>query len=55
MVSASDRNDVGPGLILGRSRLVIFGMKTSGRKLPLLNCAAGCVLLCVTHGDMPRT
>ena len=55
MVNASDRNDGGPGLTPGASRLVIFGMKTSGRRLTLLNCAAGCVVLSVTHIDMPYT
>ena len=55
MFSASDRNDGGPGLILGSSRLVIFGMNTSGLRLTLLNCAAGCVVLRVTHIEMPRT
>ena len=41
MVSASDRNNGGPGLIHGRIRFVIFGIKTSGRRLTLLNCAVG--------------
>ena len=55
MVSASNQNDSGLGLIPEHSRLVIFDIKTSGRKLALLTCAAGCVVLCVTHNDMPRT
>ena len=55
MVNASDRNDGGPGLKPGRSRVVIFGMKTSGRRLTLLNSAAVCVELCDTLIGMPRT
>ena len=55
MVSASDRNDGGPGLIPGRIRFVIFGIKTSGQRLTLLTCAVGYVLLCITHIDMRLT
>ena len=55
MVRASDRNDGGQGLIPGRSRLVTYRTKTSGRRLTSLNCAAGCVVVCVTHIDMPHT
>ena len=43
MVSDSDWNDCGPGLIPGRGRFVIYGIKTNGRRLSLLNCAADCV------------
>ena len=55
MVSASDWNSGGPGLIPRRSKSDIFGIKTNKQRLTLLNSAAGGAMVCATHIGMSPT
>ena len=51
MDGAPDWHAGGPGLIPGRSRPDIFGIKANGQRLTSLNCAAGRAMLHATHID----
>ena len=54
MVSASDWNSGGPGLIPRRSKSDIFGIKTN-RQTDFVEQCAGVAMVCDTHIGMSPT
>jgi len=55
VVSASDWNAGGPGLIPRRSKHAMFGIETNRQRMTLFNCAAGGAMLCARHIGVPAT